>query len=242
MNLHEATPSRAKFVASAAIGNSTALQIADDEPSPKRQRTNDAHYTTTTHVSAAAAAESSRGNPLFDPELRTHEQKRVKRNGQKHTHVQDSAPEHKRMTVKMPDWNYIQVRITLYPADRTSSRITLPSSLDDLTLYQIITAGMTRYLGVVGSAIPFDLLHTDGLDVILRVPYKDYAATWAALSAYTMQTASPGSSGSGGPRPGALVHGCAEIHVAVLRASRFLNGIVRPERGWTPPKPKSPLP
>ena len=56
---------------------------------------------------------------------------------------------------------------------------------DVLTAKQRISAALTRFLGVLGSAIQVDILHLDGNDLWVRVPKDSGNAFHEAISSWS---------------------------------------------------------
>ncbi|KAK9467439.1 hypothetical protein V1512DRAFT_136156 [Lipomyces arxii] len=131
-----------------------------------------------------------------------------------------------RITLKSPEWSYLSLEILL---EGTGTNSEAPTQLDLISFYTIIHAALRRALGLVGSSMHFDILHSDGLKVILRVPSKDFSPFCAAVSAFYNDSANK----QGGFE---LVEGCSKVGIRLIKSSRFLTGIVAPSRQWTPPK------
>lgn len=72
---------------------------------------------------------------------------------------------------------------------------------DPLTAKTYLTAALSQYLGLSGTAIPVDILklgsrlgQPDGKSVWIRVPYEDAAAVTAAMSSWIGADSGSGSS------------------------------------------------
>ncbi|KAI5367716.1 Putative ribonuclease P/MRP protein subunit Pop8 [Septoria linicola] len=78
-------------------------------------------------------------------------------------------------TIRKPDWAYIRLQHLSHSAIESSS-----SDLDGVTAQLHLTAALTSFLGVHGSAVPIDILRLEHQDVWIRVPADDRAALIAA--------------------------------------------------------------
>ncbi|DAA77141.1 TPA_exp: hypothetical protein A8136_6907 [Trichophyton benhamiae CBS 112371] len=74
-------------------------------------------------------------------------------------------------------------------------------ALDPLTAKTYLTAALSQYLGLSGTAIPVDILkignrlgRSDGKSAWIRVPYEDAAAVTAAMSSWIGADSGSGSS------------------------------------------------
>ncbi|RFU35822.1 hypothetical protein B7463_g437, partial [Scytalidium lignicola] len=56
--------------------------------------------------------------------------------------------------------------------------------LDELTVRTYITAALTRYLGLTGSAISIDILKVDGKQCWIRMPREDLSLVLAAVGGW----------------------------------------------------------
>jgi ribonuclease P/MRP protein subunit POP8 len=56
--------------------------------------------------------------------------------------------------------------------------------LDALTVSTLLLQPLTAYLGTMGSAIPIDILHTQGRSAYVRIPRQDARAFQAGLSGW----------------------------------------------------------
>lgn len=56
--------------------------------------------------------------------------------------------------------------------------------LDDLTVRSYITAALTQFLGLTGSAISVDIMKVDGRECWIRVPREDLSPVMAAVGGW----------------------------------------------------------
>lgn len=80
-------------------------------------------------------------------------------------------------TIRNPPHCYIHLR-QISPAPSKSV------VLDDITAHLQLTAALTQFLGVHGSAIPIDVLKTEAADLWIRIPNEDKAAVIAAVGSW----------------------------------------------------------
>ncbi|OAL55242.1 hypothetical protein IQ07DRAFT_594970 [Pyrenochaeta sp. DS3sAY3a] len=88
-------------------------------------------------------------------------------------------------TFRNPPWTYFHLRL-LTPSTLSSQAPSSPTTptLSPLTILPLLTTPLTSYLGTTGSAIPIDILHTQGHDVWIRVPREDGRGVRAGLSGW----------------------------------------------------------
>jgi ribonuclease P/MRP protein subunit POP8 len=55
-------------------------------------------------------------------------------------------------------------------------------TIDALSVKKFFTAALAQYFGIMGSAIPVDILKLDGQDAWVRVPFDDKSVVLEALS------------------------------------------------------------
>ncbi|BFZ61450.1 hypothetical protein YB2330_002516 [Saitoella coloradoensis] len=84
-----------------------------------------------------------------------------------------------------------------------------PPTLDLLTWRTLITAALTQYLGLIGSATHIDILHAVEYDAWIRCPQRDAAGLWASLGGYI------GKVEGGG------------VSFQIVKSSPFLMGITK---------------
>ncbi|KAF9701816.1 hypothetical protein EKO04_000087 [Ascochyta lentis] len=91
-------------------------------------------------------------------------------------------------TFRKPAWSYFHLTlITPGTAARQPSNSIAPSEtdrIDALTVSTLLSQPLTAYLGTTGSAIPIDILHTDGRSAYIRIPRQDARGFRAALSGW----------------------------------------------------------
>ncbi|KAK2744982.1 hypothetical protein FQN57_004112 [Myotisia sp. PD_48] len=95
-------------------------------------------------------------------------------------------------TSRNPPWAYLHLQlITTSP----NSPLSTPNTLDPLTAKTNLTAALSQFLGVSGTAIPIDILtiEDDG-SVWIRVPFGDAHAVTAAVSSWIGSASSASSS------------------------------------------------
>ena len=80
------------------------------------------------------------------------------------------------LTLRDPPWSYIRLQ------HLTSS--TQTPSLDAVTAHLHLTAALSQFLGLHGTAIPFDILKFEGQDVWIRLPHEDSSALIAAVGGW----------------------------------------------------------
>lgn len=102
-------------------------------------------------------------------------------------------------TIKTPSFSYAHLQVifstnippltfnppsalkSITPAPEVSSK----NSLDMLTFRSHVTAALTLFLGLTGSAIDVDVLKIEGNECWVRVPREDLSAVLAALGGWT---------------------------------------------------------
>ncbi|KAF2855121.1 hypothetical protein T440DRAFT_539235 [Plenodomus tracheiphilus IPT5] len=130
-----------------------------------------------------------------------------KRKKQKETHILFQT------TFRKPKWSYMHLILvtpgtaSLPPSTSTctsSAEINPPKHTDDISpllASPLLLQPLTSYLGTTGSAIPIDILKTQGRQVWLRVPRQDVRAVRASLSSWVGNVEAddvPGLRGQGG--------------------------------------------
>ncbi|EER27244.1 hypothetical protein CPC735_025800 [Coccidioides posadasii C735 delta SOWgp] len=94
---------------------------------------------------------------------------------------------------RKPEWAYIHLELVTQPPSSNSE------PLDLLTAKTYLTSALSQFLGLSGTAIPFDILKLQAESLPtrntlwIRVPHGDAAALIAAVSSWV-----GGSSGDGG--------------------------------------------
>lgn len=84
----------------------------------------------------------------------------------------------KTATIRAPPFSYIHVGLI------DSSSSTTKTVLDDLTVKSYITAALTQFLGLTGSAISVDILKVEERECWIRVPREDLSPVVAALGGW----------------------------------------------------------
>jgi ribonuclease P/MRP protein subunit POP8 len=80
-------------------------------------------------------------------------------------------------TIKTPTFSYICLQLI---SDPPSSN----ANLDELTVRSYLTAALTQFLGITGSAIAVDILKVAERECWLRVPREDASAVIAAVGGW----------------------------------------------------------
>lgn len=79
-------------------------------------------------------------------------------------------------TIKIPPFSYAHLQL-ISDSDNIKD-------LDSLTVRSHITATLTQFLGVTGSAISVDILKVEGAECWIRVPREDLSSVVAALGGW----------------------------------------------------------
>ncbi|KUJ20224.1 uncharacterized protein LY89DRAFT_474568 [Mollisia scopiformis] len=87
-------------------------------------------------------------------------------------------------TIKAPPFSYVCLQLV--------SDLSRPPELDLLSVRSYITAGLTQFLGLTGSAIAVDILKVDQRACWIRVPREDLSPVIAALGGWVGGTESEG--------------------------------------------------
>ena len=90
-------------------------------------------------------------------------------------------------TFRRPTWSYFHLILvtpgtTVQPSSSTASSETY--DIDALTVSTLLLQPLTAYLGTTGSAIPIDILHTQGSSAYVRIPRQDAKVFRAGLSGW----------------------------------------------------------
>jgi ribonuclease P/MRP protein subunit POP8 len=75
------------------------------------------------------------------------------------------------------------------------SESTSKINLDDLTVRSYITAALTQFLGLTGSAISVDILKVEGRECWIRVPREDLSPAMAAVGGWVGENDEQGKVG-----------------------------------------------
>lgn len=81
-------------------------------------------------------------------------------------------------TLRNPLWSHLHLQ-HLYPNSKPAQL-----AVDAVTAHLQLTAALTQFLGLHGSAIPIDILNISGADVWIRIPHEDHSALNAALGGW----------------------------------------------------------
>ena len=106
--------------------------------------------------------------PTQQTSIATTKKKRKKRTPKPHILSQ--------ITLRDPPWSYIRLQHLTSSAQ--------PSDLDAVTAHLHLTAALSQFLGLHGTAIPFDILKLEGQDVWIRLPHDDSSAVIAAVGGW----------------------------------------------------------
>lgn len=93
------------------------------------------------------------------------------------------APEsNETFTLRAAPYAYIHLSLVRHNALRSPG---LSDSLDSVTVYQHIHSALSRFLGIHGTAIMFDILKVQGDDAWIRTATDDASAVVAAVSQWS---------------------------------------------------------
>ena len=84
-------------------------------------------------------------------------------------------------TIRKLPWSYFH--LALVTPSSIGSNANKPA-LDELTARMHLTSALSQFLGLMGTAIPIDILKVEGSDAWIRVPSQDSNAVNEALSAW----------------------------------------------------------
>ncbi len=88
------------------------------------------------------------------------------------------------ITIRNPPFTYLHLTLL---TSNTSLPVSELPPIDILTARAHLTAALSHFLGITGTAIPIDFLKVEGRDVWIRVPREDAAAIVGALSQWIGQ-------------------------------------------------------
>ncbi|KAF2416081.1 hypothetical protein EJ08DRAFT_559094, partial [Tothia fuscella] len=91
----------------------------------------------------------------------------------------NSAQTHHQSTLRTPQWIYFHLK--LYTHTPSAPLI----SLDAITARRHFTAGLTRSFGLIGLAIPIDILKLENEEVWIRVPRDDAKMVHEAIAGWS---------------------------------------------------------
>jgi ribonuclease P/MRP protein subunit POP8 len=107
-----------------------------------------------------------------DPDTSMVDQPGTKRKHQKHLKGHEITTK----TIKTPPFSYVHLQLI---SDSDG-----PKDLDSLTVRSHITAALTQFLGVTGSAISVDILKVEATECWIRVPREDLSPVVAAVGGW----------------------------------------------------------
>ncbi|KAK9477762.1 hypothetical protein V1514DRAFT_332937 [Lipomyces japonicus] len=183
----------------------------DADPAIQSGNTNK-RQKTTPPITAAPSSPSS----TIIPNANTSDGKRQTKSKKSHY---DS-----RITIKKSDWSYIYLEAIL-DKDNNQPAASNPQ-IDVLTWYFILSSAFSRYMGTIGSAFQFDIVHVDQVSSYVRVPSINFKPAWAAVSGFFITNGHNNINIDGG---------YSRIGLKVIGTSKFLSGLVGPPRKWRPP-------
>ncbi|KAI9746534.1 MAG: hypothetical protein M1818_000247 [Claussenomyces sp. TS43310] len=79
-------------------------------------------------------------------------------------------------TIKAPAWSYACLELESDSLSKTT--------LDELVVRSYLTAALTQFLGLTGSAISVDILKVEEAECWIRVPRQDLSAVIAAVGGW----------------------------------------------------------
>lgn len=82
-------------------------------------------------------------------------------------------------TIRNPQWSYIHLCL-----GSISTSVAASPAIDALTVQLHLQSALSSFLGLHGTAIPFDMLKIQGQDVWIRVPREDASAVVAAVGGW----------------------------------------------------------
>ncbi|EAW12574.1 uncharacterized protein ACLA_009970 [Aspergillus clavatus NRRL 1] len=137
-----------------------------------------------------------------------------KRKSPNETNTSNPSAKVLHFTSRNPAWTYLKLQLITHPSSTTTP-------LDPLTAKTHLTAALSQFLGLTGTAIPLDILKTapatsHAQTVWVRVPRPDAPAVVAALSSWI-----GGAQGSAAQAGGVAWRVCARGNYlgAVVRGS-----------------------
>lgn len=82
------------------------------------------------------------------------------------------------LTIRHAPWAYVHLEHLSAAGNKDAG------TLDALTAHLHITAALSQFLGLHGSAIPVDILKLDGMEVWVRLPREEKSALIAAVGGW----------------------------------------------------------
>ena len=86
-------------------------------------------------------------------------------------------------TLRSPPYSYLH--LSLVPPEPSAKSSSDETPLDSVTVYSYLNSALSRFLGVHGSSISFDILKESGRDVWVRMASEDASVLVAALAQWT---------------------------------------------------------
>jgi len=89
-------------------------------------------------------------------------------------------------TIRNPPWTYLHLSLLTPATLRTANEppAANTTSLDAITVQIHMQSALRQFLGLHGTAIPFDVLKIEGHDTWVRLPREDASAVVAALGGW----------------------------------------------------------
>ncbi|KAJ4990661.1 hypothetical protein SVAN01_03892 [Stagonosporopsis vannaccii] len=141
---------------------------------PKSSNSPRTHHADTVMADAQAA-------DTQNPSTSSRELKQRKRK-EKETHMLHQT------TFRKPSWSYFHLTLVT-PGTAANPPLAFPAvsgprDIDALTVSSLLLQPLNTYLGITGSAVPVDILHTQGRNAYVRIPRQDARAFRAGLSGW----------------------------------------------------------
>jgi len=89
-------------------------------------------------------------------------------------------------TIRNPPWSYLHLNLVTPATLRAVQEqfVDTTSSLDAITVQMHLQSALRQFLGLHGTAIPFDVLKIEKQDTWVRLPREDASAVVAALGGW----------------------------------------------------------
>jgi len=105
--------------------------------------------------------------------------KKKKKKKLSHTHE-------RRFTIRKPDWHYLRLKMIFNPPyNPTTISPSFPPDL--LTWRTHLSSALSQFLGISGTAISIDFLHTELDQVWIRIPREDAVRFTAAIGGWRQE-------------------------------------------------------
>ncbi|RHZ62346.1 hypothetical protein CDV55_105313 [Aspergillus turcosus] len=125
-------------------------------------------------------------------------------------------------TSRNPAWTYLKLQLITQPPTSTTQ-----PPLDPLTAKTHLTAALSQFLGLTGTAIPLDILkiapENKAQTVWIRVPRSDAAAVVAALSSWI--------GGGGGSKSATATATAGSVAWRVCAKGNYLGAVIHGSGG-----------